>query len=68
MAGRRSLIRRSGSLGWFGYLNLVIFLANLIPALPFDGGRIVRAYFSHTSVSSAKDNMIAAWAAPGRAP
>ena len=44
--------------GWFGYLNLVIFLANLIPALPFDGGRIVRAYFSHTSLSVTRDNLL----------
>lgn len=29
-------------LGWFGYLNWVLFLANLIPALPLDGGRILR--------------------------
>jgi stage IV sporulation protein FB len=45
-------------IGWFGYLNFVIFLANLIPALPFDGGRIVRAYFSHTSLSVARDNLL----------
>ena len=27
-------------IGWFGYLNYVLFLANLLPALPFDGGRV----------------------------
>jgi Zn-dependent protease len=29
-------------IGWFGYWNWVLFLANLIPALPFEMGRIVR--------------------------
>ena len=32
--------------GWFGYLNWVLVLANLIPALPFDGGRFLRAALS----------------------
>ncbi len=45
-------------IGWFGYLNSVIFLANLIPALPFDGGRIVRSYLAHASVTPAKDNLL----------
>lgn len=29
--------------GSFGHVNWVLFLANLIPALPFDGGRILRS-------------------------
>jgi Zn-dependent protease len=44
--------------GWFGYLNWVILLANLIPALPFDGGRVFRAYLAQASVSPAKDSLI----------
>jgi len=31
-------------LGWFAFLNWVVFLANLIPALPFDMGRICREW------------------------
>jgi Zn-dependent protease len=30
-------------LGWFGYLNWVLCLINLVPALPFAGGRFLRA-------------------------
>ena len=41
-------------IGWFGYLNLILTLCNLIPALPFDFGRIFRAYLASTSVASAR--------------
>jgi len=44
--------------GWFGYLNWVILLANLLPALPFDNGRGFRAYMAQTAYSPAKDGMI----------
>ncbi len=47
--------------GWFGYLNLVVFLANLIPALPLDGGRILRAVLSRSSVGITRDNPYAQW-------
>jgi len=46
-------------IGWFGYLNWVIMLANLLPALPFDGGRIARAYLAQTSVAPGRDGLIA---------
>src|SRR5262249_47804522 len=46
--------------GWFGYVNWVILLANLLPALPFDGGRVLRAYLAQTSVTTSKDGMIPA--------
>jgi stage IV sporulation protein FB len=42
--------------GWFGYLNYVILLANLIPAPPFDGGRFFRAYVSHASLAPIKES------------
>ncbi len=43
-------------LGWFGYLNWVLMVANLIPALPFDGGRMLRAFLGSTSVVPSRDN------------
>jgi len=49
--------------GWFGYLNYVVFLANLLPALPFDGGRLFRAFLANTSLGSGRDGMIAPWTA-----
>lgn len=45
-------------LGWFGYLNWVILLANLLPALPFDGGRVFRSYLAQASVSPGRDSLI----------
>jgi Zn-dependent protease len=46
-------------IGWFGYLNWVLVIANLIPALPFDSGRLLRAFLANTSVVSARDSMLA---------
>ncbi len=51
--------------GWFGHLNWVVFLANLIPALPLDGGRIVRAALARSSVGMTRDNPYAQWLARG---
>jgi Zn-dependent protease len=45
--------------GWFGYLNYVLTLANLIPALPFDGGRMFRAYLAGTSIDAGRDQLYA---------
>lgn len=50
-------------LGWFGYLNWVLTLVNLIPALPFDGGRMLRAFLGSTSVVSSRDNPVAFYTA-----
>jgi hypothetical protein len=45
--------------GWFGYLNWILTLANLvIPALPFDCGRMVRAVHGSISAVSTRDNTL----------
>jgi Zn-dependent protease len=41
----------------FCFVNYILMLANLIPALPFDGGRVFRAYLGSTSVVSSHDNI-----------
>ena len=46
-------------IGWFGYINWVLFVANLIPALPLDMGRIYRAFMAARS----RDGMIGPWTA-----
>ncbi len=51
------------AVGWFGHLNWVVFLANLIPALPLDGGRIFRRYLARNSVGLTRDNPYAQWMA-----
>ena len=49
--------------GWFGYLNWVICLVNLIPALPMDGGRALRAWLARTSIGLPRDHFVAFWTA-----
>ncbi len=46
-------------LGWFGYLNWVLFAGNLIIALPMDVGKIFRSILSARS----KDGLIGPWTA-----
>ena len=50
-------------IGWFGYLNWVVLLANLIPALPFDGGRALRSFMASSPMAGSKDTLIAPWLA-----
>jgi Zn-dependent protease len=51
-------------LGWFAYWNWVLVLANaLIPALPFDCGRAVRARLAGQSAVSTRDSSSAFWLA-----
>jgi hypothetical protein len=46
-------------IGWFGYLNWMLCLLNLIPALPLDGGRVFRAIWA----GSPRDVMVPTWTA-----
>jgi stage IV sporulation protein FB len=49
--------------GWFGYLNWVLMVANMIPALPFDGGRMLRSWPGTASVVPSRDSIAAPWTA-----
>jgi stage IV sporulation protein FB len=51
--------------GWFAYWNWILLLANLIPALPFDGGRVVRAIIGGASGVASRDSVGAFWGARG---
>lgn len=46
-------------IGQFGYLNWVLFVANLLPALPLDGAKILRPILAMRS----KDALIGPWTA-----
>ena len=50
--------------GWFGYLNYIVMLANVaIPALPFDMGRVLRTSLSGSMATQSKDGLIVPWTA-----
>jgi Zn-dependent protease len=50
-------------IGWFGYLNAILALTNLIPALPFDFGRMFRALMGSTSIIAPRESIAAPWTA-----
>lgn len=49
--------------GWFGYLNWLIFLLNLIPALPLDMGRIIRGVMEGPWSGPSRDGLVGPWTA-----
>jgi Zn-dependent protease len=40
----RSPVEVNGVAAWLGYANLILFVFNMLPALPLDGGRIFHAF------------------------
>jgi stage IV sporulation protein FB len=44
--------------GWFGFLNWVVCLTNLIPALPMDGGRILRAVLGSPAINVPRERTV----------
>ncbi len=51
--------------GWFGFLNWVVFLLNLIPASPFDMGRVLRARLADPFGDNPRNSLIIPWIARG---
>lgn len=49
--------------GWFGFVNYWLFLANMLPALPFDGGRLFRWFLGNASIGGTRDGLAAPWTA-----
>ncbi len=54
-------------IGWFGYLNWVLMVANLMPALPFDYGTNGPRAMAGRYVGHAIDEMASSPCVPGRA-
>jgi Zn-dependent protease len=49
--------------GWFGFLNWILFLLNLIPAAPLDGGRIFRGLLEGPWSGPGRDGLLGPWTA-----
>ena len=49
-----------GVVSWLGYINLLLLVFNLLPALPLDGGRLLRSTLWHFKRSYAPSTRLAA--------
>jgi Zn-dependent protease len=61
----RSPVAVGAVAAWLGYMNLILFVFNILPALPLDGGRVFHAVLWRASGDRARATRIAA--AIGRA-
>jgi Zn-dependent protease len=56
----RSPIAVEAVAAWLGYMNLILFVFNILPALPLDGGRVFHALLWRASGDRARATRIAA--------
>jgi Zn-dependent protease/CBS domain-containing protein len=54
-----------GVAAWLGYINLTLLVFNLLPALPLDGGRVLRSALWRAKGDFASATHIAAWIGRG---
>lgn len=67
-----TLLPTEGNLTWYGlsalaYANLVVGVTNLLPALPLDGGRVLKAAVWQASGNQHRGTVVAAWGGRGLA-
>jgi Zn-dependent protease len=58
--GTRLASALDGIAAWLAYINLILLAFNLLPALPLDGGRVLRAVLWHTRADFAWATAVAA--------
>jgi Zn-dependent protease len=56
----RSPVEVQGVAAWLGYMNVILFAFNILPALPLDGGRVFHALLWRVSGDRARATRVAA--------